>query len=135
MRFASKIVGLLLIVTLAAATFTTAALANVVRQASSPDRSSSAEPSEPAACHDHDGMTHSHNSQSHSPMPAPTSYQCCLTGHDAEMVRPQQFAQPSATVSPLAACVESVMTVSRLDGSEASEAPVADPPNITPLRI
>jgi hypothetical protein len=146
MRLASKIVGLFLIAALAVTSFAPVASASVDRQpvssallsdaGHSDAAPSDATPSEPAAaCHEHQGMPIPPHSPSHSRMPAPTSYQCCLTGHDAAMVRPHQLAQPSTAVLRKAAYIGPATAVSKLDGSEVSEAPIADPPNITPLRI
>jgi hypothetical protein len=130
MRLASKIVRLLLVATLAATTFASTSSANADGQLTS----ANAPAEQAAACHEHE-VPISHRIPSRPPKPESTSYQCCLTGHDAAMVRAHQLVQPPSVPTRMVAHIESAIGVSRLDGSQVSVAPTADPPNITPLRI
>ena|SRR5271166_2828817 len=128
MRFASKLVGLVLI---AATTFVTGAEADV---ASKPLAGRS---ERTVGCHAHDSGAPSNSRApvTHSRLPAPISYQCCLTGHDAAVLRASHFAQPHADVSCVHIQAESVLVPSPIRGMDFSIALSAVPPGATPLRI
>jgi hypothetical protein len=140
-KTASKIVGMSSIVALSIVAFTIVALTAAplateawaeADHASSPlTRSSERMP----ACHGHDGATLPRLPLSHSRLPAPSSYQCCLTGHDAALVPASYFVNTSAEVSRIAMQIEPAMTISELDRLEVSVVLPADPPGTTPLRI
>src|SRR5271156_3967009 len=73
-----------------------------------------------ASCHAGDGGALPHLPQSHSQLPAPLSYQCCLTGHDAAVVPAFHFAQPSAKVPNAAEPIEPSPTVPSWNRFEVS---------------
>jgi hypothetical protein len=123
MKFASKIVGLCLVGTLIAALmpamFVTDAWADAYR----------AGPIEGAAgCHGQGGSQPPH-------LPTPSSYRCCMTGHDAAVVQASQSLQPMAQCARVAAHVESGTVEVVLAGVEGSIVRSADPPGRSPLRI
>src|SRR5208283_3586450 len=90
MMFASKILGILLPLAVVIAPSTTGALADA-GHASAP----LAVPGHPpAACHMHVDNTLPDSSLPHPPRPAPASYQCCLTGHNAAVVQTSLSPQP-----------------------------------------
>src|SRR5258708_23537236 len=81
MKRESKILGLLLITALV-----TAALPAGSLEAAAADHESApsaARGARPAGCHVHGGKSPSHSPLPYPPLPAPVSYKCCLTGHDA----------------------------------------------------
>ena len=88
-----------------------------------------------AGCHAHGDNALPHSPQSHSELPAPLSYQCCLTGHDAAIVPAFHFAQPSAKVQDAAEPIEPSPTVPSWNGFEVFTTLFAYSPGLTPLRI
>jgi hypothetical protein len=131
MKFAFKIVGLLLIAALALSTLATRGWAESNHPSKPP-----AVPGERAAgCHGHDGAPLPHSPRSPARLPAPVDYQCCVVGHDAAVVRASYFAQTSAEVSRVSAQVEPAPTVSRLSELEVPLFLSAEPPGSGPLRI
>ena len=130
MKFGSKILGLLLIAALVTATLATRSLAVAV--AGADGAPSAAVDERPAGCH-------AHGSQSLplSPLPAPVSYQCCLTGHDAAVVPASTSPQPPAQwqYTQVTLQMQSALTAYFLGGLEVSMLLSADPPGTTPLRI
>jgi len=131
MNFARKILGLLLIAAFVVAPLATGALAES-DHASSP----LAMPAQrPAACHVHGGETHLDSHLLHSRRPAPVSYQCCLTGHQAAVVQASYSPQPSFQSSHSIRLIESAPTACCLEGLEVLMVLSADPPGTTPLRI
>jgi hypothetical protein len=136
MKFGSKILGLLLIAALLIATLATRSLALAVA-----DHAPSAALDErPSGCHAHGGQSLPplHNSAlPHSPLPAPVSYQCCLTGHDAAVVPASTSPQPPAQCqyTQVTLQIESALTACFLGDLEVSMLLSADPPGTTPLRI
>ena len=133
MKYESKILGLLLIAALVMATLTTPSSAVTVAAA---DHAPSATLDErPAGCHAHGGQSLPLSPLPHSPLPAPASYQCCLTGHDAAVVPDSISPQPPAQCAAVPRQIESLLTGYFLVDFEVSMIPSADPPGITPLRI
>jgi len=133
MKFGREILGLLLVAALvmATATLATGALAEA-DHASSP---LAAPAQRLAGCHAHGGKTLPDSQHSHSPRPAPVSYQCCLTGHDTAAVQASYSPQPSAQCSYAALQIESALTARCLGELEVLMVLSADPPGTTPLRI
>jgi hypothetical protein len=129
MKYGSKILGMLLSAALVTAALPAGALVLAVA-----DHAPSAALGErPAGCHAHGGQSLPLSQMPHSPLPAPASYQCCLTGHDAAVVPASTSPQPpSAPVPPQ---IESLLTGLFLGGLEVSMIPSAEPPGTTPLRI
>jgi len=126
--FAREILGLLLI---AAVVTATGAVAET-DHASSPLMA----PAQPAAgCHGHVGETLPDSHLPHSRRPAPVSYQCCLTGHEAAVVEASYSPQPSFQCSHFIRRIESAPTARCLEGLEVLMVLSADPPGTTPLRI
>jgi len=127
MKYASKVLGLLLTIAVVIAPSTTSAFVES-GHASAP-LSGPGDP--PAGCH-----RHASNSlpDSHPPHPVPASYQCCLTGHDAAVVKTSCSPQPAAECAPLTAQIVPTLPV-RGSGVEVRLVPSADPPGTTPLRI
>jgi len=131
MNYGSKILGLLLIAALVTAALPTGALVLAVA-----DHAPSAALGErPAGCHAHGGQSLPLSQMPHSPLPAPASYQCCLTGHDAAVVPASTSPQPPAPSAPVPPQIESLLTGYFLGGLEVSMVPSAEPPGTTPLRI
>ena len=140
-KTASKIVGMSSIVALSIVAFTIVALTAAplateawaeADHASSPlTRSSERMP----ACHGHDGATLPRLPHSHPRLPAPESYRCCLTGHDAAVVRTSYLAQPSTEISRAIVQIEPALAISELDRLDISLVLDAYPPGTTPLRI
>jgi len=128
MKFGSKILGLLLIAALVTATLATRSLA----VAGADGAPSAAVDERPAGCHAHGGQ-----SLPLSPLPAPVSYQCCLTGHDAAVVPASTSPQPPAQwqYTQVTLQMQSALTAYFLGGLEVSMLLSADPPGTTPLRI
>ncbi len=135
MKYESKILGLLLIAALVMATLTTRSLAVTVAAA---DHAPSAALDErPAGCHAHGGQSLPLSPLPHSPLPAPVSYQCCLTGHDAAVVSASTSPQPPAQCqyAQVTLQIQSALTAYFLGGLEISMLLSADPPGTNPLRI
>src|ERR1700675_3366166 len=93
MKRVSKIPGLLLILALIAAALPAGSLeaAAAVAMADPASAPSAALDQRPADCPAHGGKSIpysplAHSPRTHSPLPAPVSYQCCLTGHDTPAV-------------------------------------------------
>jgi hypothetical protein len=129
MKFGPKILGLLLIAALVMATLVTRSLAVTVTA----DHAQSAALDErPAGCHAHRGQ-----SLPLSPPPAPVSYKCCLTGHDAAVVTAFASPQPPAQCqyTRVTLQIESALAAYFLGGLEVPMLLSADPPGTTPLRI
>jgi hypothetical protein len=129
MNYGSKILGLLLIAALVTAALPTGALV----LAAADHAPSAAVGERPAGCHAHKNPPDS--PLPHSPLPAPASYQCCLTGHDAAVVPASTSPQPPAPSAPAPPQIESLLTGYFLGGLEVSMVPSAEPPGTTPLRI
>ena len=129
MKFESKILGLLLIAALVTATLVTRSLAGTV---TADHAQSVAVDERPAGCHAHRGQ-----SLPLSPLPAPVSYKCCLTGHDAAVVPATTSPQPPAQCqyAQVTLQIESAVTTYFFGGLEVSMVPSAEPPGTTPLRI
>jgi hypothetical protein len=135
MKYGSKILGLLLIAALLMATLSTRSLAVGVAVA---DHAPSAAVDErPAGCHAHGGQNLPLSSPPRYPLPAPVSYQCCLTGHDAAVVPASASPQPPAQYqyTRVTLQIQSALTAYFLGALEVSMVPSADPPGTTPLRI
>jgi hypothetical protein len=133
MKFGSKIPGLLLIAALLMATLATRSLAIAVA-----DHAPSAAVDErPAGCHAHGGQSLPPSPLPRSPLPAPVSYQCCLTGHDAAVVPASTSPQPPAQCqyTQVTLQIQSALTAYILGDLEVSMLLSADPPRTTPLRI
>jgi hypothetical protein len=133
MKFGSKILGLLLIAALVTATSVTRSLAVGV-----PDHAPAAAVDErPAGCHAHGGQSLPLVPHPHSPLPAPVSYKCCLTGHDAAVVPASTSPQPPAQCqyTQVSLQIQSSPTAYFLGGLEVPRLLSADPPGRTPLRI
>lgn len=133
MKFGSKILGLLLIAALVTATLVTRSFAVTVA-----DHAPSAAVDERlAGCHAHSGQSVPVSPLPRSPQPAPVSYQCCLTGHDAAVVPASASPQPPAQwqYTQVALQIQSALTAYFLGGLEVPILLSADPPGTTPLRI
>jgi hypothetical protein len=128
MKFGSRILGLLLIAALVTAALPTGSLA----VAGADGAPSAAVDERPAVCH-----AHGSKSLPLSPLPAPVSYQCCLTGHDAAVVPASTSPQPPAQCqrAPVTLQIESALTAYFLGDLEVSMLLSGDPPGTTPLRI
>ncbi|HMD16482.1 MAG TPA: hypothetical protein VKH18_07430 [Terriglobales bacterium] len=135
MKFGREILGLLLTAALVVATLAlpTGAWAEADHAASSLLLAAPAQRS--ASCHSHGSKTLPDSQKSHSPRPAPVSYQCCLTGHDAAAVRAFFVPQPSGQGTQLDLRVEPAPTTCCLRDLEVLMVLCADPPGSTPLRI
>lgn len=135
MKFGSKILGLLLIAALVTAALPTGSL-EVAAAVAGTDHGSApsvALGERPAGCHAHKSLPDS--PLPHSPLPAPVSYKCCLTGHDAAVLPASISPQPPAQCTPVPPQIESLLTGYFLGGLEVSIIPSAQPPGTTPLRI
>ena len=131
MKFGSKILGLLLIVSLV-----TAALpAGSYTAADHSSAPSAAFGQRPESCHAHGSKSLPLSPLRHSPLPAPASYKCCLTGHDAAEVPASTSEQPPAQCTQVPPQIRSLLTGYFLGGLEVSMVCSADPPGTTPLRI
>jgi hypothetical protein len=144
--FASKVLRLLLIAALAIMPAPTGALAFSQVTSSSapdmPDRGNSL-----AGCHGQVGAA-SHSSVTDSPLPdsqlrhsrfphqpAPTNYQCCLTGHDVAVVQACQSWQPSNQSKRLTSDREPSLAESTWLELEPATVLSANSSLRTPLRI
>src|SRR6202162_5078918 len=96
MNYGSKILGLLLIAALVTAALPTGALV----LAAADHAPSAAVDERPAGCHAHGGQSLPLSQLPHSPLPAPASYQCCLTGHDAAVLPASTSPEPPAQCTP-----------------------------------
>ena len=128
MKIGSKILALLLIAALVTAPLAARSLALAVAN----HAPSAAVDERPAGCHAHGGQ-----SLPLSPLPAPVSYQCCLTGHDAAVVPASTSPQPPAQCqyAQVTLQIQSALTAYSLGGLEVSLLLSGDPPGTTPLRI
>jgi hypothetical protein len=133
MKHGSKILGLLLIMALVTAGLPPGSLEVAAAGANHGPAPSVALGERPAGCHAHKNLPDS--PLPHSPLPAPASYQCCLTGHDAAVVPASTSPQPPAPSAPAPPQIESLLTGYFLGGLEVSMVPSAEPPGTTPLRI
>ena len=131
MRFGSKILGFLLIMSLVTAALPTGTFA----VADHSSARSAALGQRPVGCHAHGGKSLPLSPLRHSPLPAPASYKCCLTGHDAAVVPASTSEQPSAQCTQVPPQIRSLLTGYFLGGLEVSMVCSADPPGTTPLRI
>jgi hypothetical protein len=125
--FAREILGLLLIAAVVMAT-------GAVAEADHASPPWAAPAHRPAGCHGHGGETLPDSHLPHSRRPAPVSYQCCLTGHEAAVVQASYSPQPSFQCSHFR-LIESAPTARCLEGLEVLMVLSADPPGTTPLRI
>jgi hypothetical protein len=132
-KFGREILGLLLIAALVMVTLATGVRAEADHPASSLSLVAPAQRS--ASCHSQSSKTLPDSRKSHSPRPAPVSYQCCVTGHDAAVVRALFVPQPSGRVTRLGLGGEPALTTCCLRDLEVSMVLSADPPGSTPLRI
>ncbi|MGA6986976.1 MAG: hypothetical protein WBZ01_13055 [Terriglobales bacterium] len=127
MKYGRKILGLLLTVALATATLATDAGAAA-------DQTASAYGQSAAGCHGYSDKSFPDSQNSRSPRPAPVSYQCCLTGHDAAAVRASLVPQPSGQITHLALRVAPAWYFLSGDLKVATVLS-SDPPGSSPLRI
>ena len=72
---------------------------------------------------------------SRRPLPEPVSYQCCLTGHDAAVVKALHVPQPSVLGARLALHIQLASGVSLVSDLKVAMVLSADPPGSPPLRI
>lgn len=128
MKLGREVLGLLLIAALVMATaMASDAWAEANHAASAPSQSA-------AGCHGHSEKSLPDSRNSRSPRPAPVSYRCCLTGHDAAVVRAALVLSPGH-VTRLALRVEPALTACCSRDSEVLMVLSADPLGPTPLRI
>jgi len=135
MKFGSKNLGPLLTAALVMATLATRSFGLAMAVA---DHATSAALDERSAgCHAHGGQSFPLSPLPPSPLPAPVSYQCCLTGHDAAVVPASTSPQPPAQCqyAPVTLQIQSALTAYSLGDLEVSMLLSADPPGTTPLRI
>jgi hypothetical protein len=135
MKVGSKILGLLLAMSLVTAALPMVALEAAVEGADHGSAPSAALGQRPAVCHAHSSKNLPLSPLPHSPLPAPASYKCCLTGHDAAVVPASTSPQPPALSAPVPPQIESALTGYFLGDLEVSMLLSADPPGTTPLRI
>jgi len=135
MKFGREILELLLIAALVMSTLATGVRAEADHAASSSSLSLAAPAPRSASCHSQGSKTLPDSQKSHSPRPAPVSYQCCLTGHDAAVVRALFVPHPSGQGTRLGLGREPALTTCCLRDLEVSMVLSADPPGSTPLRI
>jgi hypothetical protein len=128
MNVAAKIPAFLLIAALVLATGTWTTVDHTDGPLATPDQ-------HPAGCHAHGGESRHGSLPSHSPLPAPVSYQCCLTGHVAALVQASDSSQLSVQYTHVSLQTEPARTVSFLTLLEVSTVLSGDPPGTTPLRI
>lgn len=135
MTFAREILGLLLIAALGMATLVPGPLTAANHAFGSSAGILAAPGERPAGCHGHgrQGLPGSRLPQ--SPPPAPASYQCCLTGHDAAVVQASFYTPPSQHWTQTTLQIMPALTKCSFNGSKASRVFSADPPRIAPLRI
>src|SRR5260221_6547666 len=94
MKRGSKILGLLLITALVTAALPTGSLE--VAAADHESAPSAALGERPSGCHILGGKSSPHSRGPYPPLPAPVSYKCCLTGHDAADVPASPMSRTSA---------------------------------------
>ena len=123
MEMGSKILPLLLIAALVTTPLATRALA-------APDHASA-----PPAPVEHPPTCHAHGGNPAPRSPRPANYKCCLTGHDAAVVKASTSQQCPAHCTPVPPQIESLLKGYSLSGLEVSMVRSADPPGTTPLRI
>jgi hypothetical protein len=128
MKVAAKIAALLLIAALVLATGAWTAVDRTDGPLSTPDQ-------HPAGCHAHGSESRHGSLPSHSPLPAPVSYQCCLTGHVAALVQASDSSQLSVQYTRVTLQIEPARTISILPLLEVSTVLSGDPSGTTPLRI
>jgi hypothetical protein len=121
-NFGLRIVGLVLIAALAIASLPTSGWAEVDPGAATGGRTT--------GCHSHGGR-----SLPKQPSSPPTSYHCCLTGHDAAIVRAAFVTQPSAEILDVVVPTEPALALSRSCGLQVSIVFFPGPPGLTPLRV
>jgi len=80
----------------------------------------------PAGCHEHREKT---------PTPSPTSYQCCLYGHDSAIVTAFSLVQSDLQRSPAASDSELPVQQALVPIVESLRVSSGDPPDVLPLRI
>src|SRR6202162_145229 len=133
MKHGSKILAVLLSAALVAAALPTGALV----LAAADHAPSAAVDERPARCHAHGGQSLPLPPLPHSPLPAPGSYQCCLTGHDAAVVPASTSPQPPAQrgYTRVTLQIESALTAYFWGDLKVSMLLSADPPGTNPLRI
>jgi len=135
MKRGSKILGLLLITALVTAALPAGSLE--VAAADHESAPSAALGERPAGCHVHGGKSPSHSPLPYPPLPAPVSYKCCLTGHDAAVVpaspslRPPVQYQWTGVTLPIESALEAYFS----RGLEVLMVLSAGPPGTTPLRV
>jgi|HubBroStandDraft_1064217.scaffolds.fasta_scaffold254369_2 hypothetical protein len=93
-----------------------------------------------AGCHGHGGGGLPESSRStsplpHSPLQAPVSYRCCLTGHAAALPQTSDLQQLSIHYASAREQIEFARTEHLLNAHEVPTVLSADPPNTAPLRI
>jgi len=93
-----------------------------------------------AGCHGHGGGSLPESSRSasplpRSPLPAPVSYRCCLTGHAAALLQTSDLQQLSIHYASTTQQIEFARTEYLLSAREVPTVLSADPPNTAPLRI
>ena len=122
MNFSTKIVRLVLIAALAIASLPTSGWAEIDPGAATGGRTT--------GCHFHGGRN-----LPNQPFSPPTSYHCCLTGHDAAIVRAVFVTQPSAETLGVVTSSEPALTSSRSCGLLLSIVFFSGPPGLTPIRV
>lgn len=135
MKFGREILGLLAIVALLSAPLSTTAWTDEAAPSSPPRavESTSAPVQHKASCHVRDNQTIP-DSQHHQSPRAPSSYQCCLTGHDAAVA---QTYYSSHTPAQSATVIPQIDPSARRVPNDLRAAVVlsADPLRATQLRI
>jgi len=81
---------------------------------------------QPAGCHEHREKT---------PTQSPTSYQCCLYGHDSAIVTAFSLVQSDLQQSPAASDSELPTQQALVPIVESLRVSSGDPPDVLPLRI
>jgi hypothetical protein len=94
----------------------------------------------PAGCHGRGGESLPESSRSasllpRSPLQAPVSYRCCLTGHAAALLQTSDLQQLSIHYARATQQIEFARTEYLLSAHEVPTVLSADPPNTAPLRI
>ena len=127
MKVAAKITALLLIAVLVLATVAWTAVDHTDVPATHDQL--------PAGCHAHGGESHHSSLPSHSPLPAPVSYECCLIGHVVALVQTSHSSQLSVQFARVTLQIEPTRALPFLNLIEVSAVLSGDPPGTTPLRI
>jgi hypothetical protein len=81
---------------------------------------------QPAGCHEH---------RQKSPIQLPTSYQCCLYGHDSAIVTAFSLLQSDLQQSPAASDSELPLQQALVPIVESLRVSSGDPPDVLALRI